>query len=144
MSERRSFPSVNSDLELLRNLPRGEAIFAGENEVNLRKKAITRKRDAVNNIRIPCCTYIYCSLITFAVTTVVTHLYFILLFIYFWPRLAACGILVPRPGIERGPTAVKAPRPNHWTAKEFPATFILKMKKLGTERFSNCPRSHSY
>ena len=32
----------------------------------------------------------------------------------------ACGILVPEPGIEPGPTAVKAPSPNHWTAKEFP------------------------
>ena len=26
----------------------------------------------------------------------------------------ACGILVPRPGIEPRPLAVKAPGPNHW------------------------------
>lgn len=81
VSERRPLPSGNSDLELLGSLPCGEAILAGENEVNLQKKAVTRKRDAVNNIRIPCCTYIYCSLITFEVTTVVTHLHFILLFL---------------------------------------------------------------
>ena len=31
-----------------------------------------------------------------------------------------CGILVPQPGIEPAPTAVKAPSPNHWTAREFP------------------------
>ena len=31
-----------------------------------------------------------------------------------------CGILVPRSGIEPGPSAVKAQSPNHWTAREFP------------------------
>ena len=40
----------------------------------------------------------------------------------------ACGILVPRPGIEPRPSAVKAPSPNHWTAGEFPVSFhFLKM-----------------
>ena len=29
-------------------------------------------------------------------------------FFHFWPHCAACGILVPLPGIEPGPTAVKA------------------------------------
>ena len=38
---------------------------------------------------------------------------------FFWPHLA-CGILVHRPGIKSGPSAVKAPSPNHWTIKEFP------------------------
>ena len=42
----------------------------------------------------------------------ITHL-----FIY-WPRHAACGTLVPRPGIEPRPKAVKAPSPNHWAARE--------------------------
>ena len=32
----------------------------------------------------------------------------------------AGGILVPQPGIEPGPLAVKAQNPNHWTAREFP------------------------
>ena len=32
----------------------------------------------------------------------------------------ACGILVPQPGIEPTPSAVKVQSPNHWTAKEFP------------------------
>ena len=32
----------------------------------------------------------------------------------------ACGISVPRPGIEPGPPAVEAQSPNHWTAREFP------------------------
>ena len=32
----------------------------------------------------------------------------------------ACGILVPRPGIEPGPLAVAARSLNHWTDREFP------------------------
>ena len=32
----------------------------------------------------------------------------------------ASGILVPRLGIETGPTAVKALSPNPWTARQFP------------------------
>ena len=31
-----------------------------------------------------------------------------------------CGILVPQPGIEPGPLAVKVWSPNHRTAREFP------------------------
>ena len=45
---------------------------------------------------------------------------------FFWPRHVACGILVPRPGIESGPLAVKVPRPNHRTTREFP-TIILNV-----------------
>ena len=32
----------------------------------------------------------------------------------------ACGILVPRPGIEPRPSAVRVQSPNHWTAREVP------------------------
>ena len=38
----------------------------------------------------------------------------------FWPRHAACRILVPRPGIEPVPPAVEAQSPNRWTAREAP------------------------
>ena len=44
--------------------------------------------------------------------------YFIL-FIYFWLYPAACGILVPRPGIEPVAPAVEAESPNRWTIREF-------------------------
>ena len=44
--------------------------------------------------------------------------------------LAACGILVPQPGIEPRPSAVKAWSPNHWTAKEFPSFIIFLNKRL--------------
>ena len=38
----------------------------------------------------------------------------------FWPHHVVCGILVPWPGIEPGPSPVKVQGPNHWTAMEFP------------------------
>ena len=37
-----------------------------------------------------------------------------------------CGILVPQPGIELGPMAVKVPSPNHWTAREVPTWLLFK------------------
>ena len=46
-------------------------------------------------------------------------------FFFFWPYWEACGILVPWPGIEPGPSAVKAQSPKHWTTREFPETFIF-------------------
>ena len=43
------------------------------------------------------------------------------LFIYlFIGNLAACGILVPQPGIEPRSLVVKAQNLNHWTSREFP------------------------
>ena len=45
---------------------------------------------------------------------------FIFIYLYFWPRHAAWGISVPRPGIEPRPFTVKAQSPNHWTTREFP------------------------
>ena len=45
------------------------------------------------------------------------------LFLFFWLHHVACGILVPRLGIEPKPSAVRAWSPNHWTAREFPRLF---------------------
>ena len=44
-------------------------------------------------------------------------------FFFFWPHLTACGILVPRPGIEPVPPAVEVWNPKHWTTREFPQLF---------------------
>ena len=33
-------------------------------------------------------------------------------------QLAACGILVPPPGVEPRSSAVEAPSPNHWPARK--------------------------
>ena len=46
---------------------------------------------------------------------------FLDLFIYFnffWPPCAACGILVPRPGIKPTPLSLEVWNLNHWTIRE--------------------------
>ena len=43
----------------------------------------------------------------------------------------AYGILVSWPGIEPGPSAVKAQNPNHWTVREFLLTFHFAKKSPG-------------
>ena len=53
-----------------------------------------------------------------------TFLFFSFFFSFFWPSRVACGILVPRLGIEPGPSVVKAPSLNHWTAREFPRRHV--------------------
>ena len=52
--------------------------------------------------------------------------FFLTIFFFFWPRCTARRILVPCPGIELGPSAVKVPKPNHWTAKERPSVFFFQ------------------
>ena len=43
-------------------------------------------------------------------------------------NLAACGILVPPPGITPVPHAEAAQRLSHWTTREVPPTLFLKFK----------------
>ena len=52
--------------------------------------------------------------------------FLLLLFVFclFWLYCRACGIVVPWPGIELEPLAVKAQNPNHWTTREFPMEFF--------------------
>ena len=38
----------------------------------------------------------------------------------FWLCHAACGILIPQPGIKAKPSTVEAWGSNHWTAREVP------------------------
>ena len=47
-----------------------------------------------------------------------------LFFFFFLPCRAACGILVPRPGIEPVPPAVGARSLNHWTTREDPTSLF--------------------
>ena len=50
---------------------------------------------------------------------------------FFWPCHRGCRILVPQPGIEPGPLAVRAPSPNYWTAREFPVSvYYRKLKEI--------------
>ena len=55
---------------------------------------------------------------------------FLIYFLFFWPHHEACGILVPQPGIEPGPSTVRAWSPNHWTAREFPDIFYFFINDL--------------
>ena len=43
-----------------------------------------------------------------------------LYFIFFWPYHVAHGILVPWPGIQPTPPALRAQNLNHWTSREVP------------------------
>ena len=45
----------------------------------------------------------------------------------FWLHHAACGILVPTPGIKAVPPAVEAQSLNHWTAREVPLESNFKI-----------------
>ena len=51
-----------------------------------------------------------------------------LAFVLFWPLCVACGILIPRPGIEHVPPSVEAQSLNHWTAREVLGSGCLKDK----------------
>ena len=41
-------------------------------------------------------------------------------FFFFFFGCTAYGLLLPLPGIEPGPSAVRVPSPNHWIARESP------------------------
>ena len=57
-------------------------------------------------------------------------LYKLFSFSFFWLCHAACGILVPLPGIEPAPPAVEAWSLNHWTAREVPLGKLFKIHFL--------------
>ena len=57
--------------------------------------------------------------------------FFNFLIIFFpQPCHAACGILVLQPGMEPGPSAMRARSPNHLTTREFPRTSVLPASVL--------------
>ena len=82
----------------------------------------------------------FCELLTHLLYL---FLKFIVLFFSFWPSPKACGILVPRPGIQPMPSAVKAWSPNHWTAREVPICWVFHFANLPlkcstqTEKYMN-------
>ena len=53
---------------------------------------------------------------------------FLFNFLFSWPCQAACGILVPWPGIKLSPPALEAESLNYWTTKEVPLNDIVKLK----------------
>ena len=51
-------------------------------------------------------------------------------FVWFGPHCSACGILVPRPGIEPVPPAVEARSLNHWTTREVPVWWLFFINRF--------------
>ena len=52
------------------------------------------------------------------------------MYLLIWPHLTACGILVPRPGIEPTPPVLEARSFNLWTAREvLEVLFCCNLKK---------------
>ena len=52
--------------------------------------------------------------------------FYFILFIYLFATPHACGILVPRPGIEPMRPALEAWSLNHWPAREVPVFIFIK------------------
>ena len=57
------------------------------------------------------------------------HLYSVQDFFFFF-GLTARRILVPRPGVELVPPAVKAWSPDHWISREVPSRLFLLLAQL--------------
>ena len=52
---------------------------------------------------------------------------------------AACGILVPWPGIKPVPFALEAQSLNHWTTREIPLRIVLLYWREGVKVTQSCP-----
>ena len=57
------------------------------------------------------------------------HLFCSFICFVFWLCLAACGVLVPWPGVEPMLPAVEAPGPDHWTSREVPGGIHLQITR---------------
>ena len=79
------------------------------------------------------------SILKFFIRNLIRILFFSFFLSFFWLHCVARRILVPRPGIEPGPSAVKAWTPNHWTAREFPQKTVLVIQ---TNTLAKTQKSH--
>ena len=66
-----------------------------------------------------------------------------LFYLFIWPLHAACGLLVPWPGIEPKPPAVEARSLNHWAPREFSrrSHFFLPLAVLIRVKDAMAPHS---
>ena len=69
--------------------------------------------------------------------------YILFIFLIFWPHQAACGILVPWPGIEPTPPALEVRSLNHWTTREV-LLIIFLIFKYNLWFWRGSPRCLSY
>ena len=58
------------------------------------------------------------------------YFFFFFLIFTFWSSHTACGVLVPQPGIEPVPFALKAQGPEHWTIRKVPKKIYLKKEHV--------------
>lgn len=76
--------------------------------------------------------YLIFSLINF--NTLLSNGGAVSILFYFLATLCYLQDLVPQPGIEPEPSAVKAPSPNHWTVGEgSPASVVPNLQQIVTE-----------
>ena len=62
------------------------------------------------------------------------YIYIYLKFFFcFWLCQEACGILIPWPGIEPGPSTMKAWSLNQWTARKFLKIYIIKRNTINNK-----------
>lgn len=52
------------------------------------------------------------------------------IFFLFWPCHTACGILVPKAGIEPAPFALEAQGPEHWNIRKVPKKIYLEKERV--------------
>ena len=68
-------------------------------------------------------------------------------FLFLAEPYAACGILVPQPGIEPMPPAMEGWILNHWTAREVPSTHLssemMKICSFENKYSNDHPMPHS-
>ena len=60
----------------------------------------------------------------------------------FWPCHAACGILVPWPGMEPAPPALEGQSLKHWTPREVPASFYSSPVFFSTQQSGICYKAN--
>ena len=68
------------------------------------------------------------------------NIFFVLIYLFFWPHHVACKILAPQPGIEPVPPALGARSLNHWTTREVSRKYFLK--SLNFNRFKHGNNYH--
>ena len=64
------------------------------------------------------------------------YLFFYLFF--FWLHPAACGILVPRPGVDPGPPGAEARSLNHWTQGSPSVLYLVELEQGQYKGISIC------
>ena len=96
--------------KLLRELTNGENIKSLKDRIIIKLQIIYSESHSA----------VYFFLLSGGISGYYNHTFHGLIFFFFKSFCVAYGILVPHPGIKPRTLAVRAPHPNHWTARGFP------------------------